>query len=100
MRKYILEVNQWKVYEVDAKSLDEARKELHTNFEIEAVDEGFDDNAFLNAKLLQVEDCDHTQMEEVAEDKNSGILSGYRHCLDCDYVEWYSDDEEPCEPKE
>ena len=37
MRKYILEVNQWKVYEVDAKSLDEARKELHTNFEMKGL---------------------------------------------------------------
>jgi hypothetical protein len=50
--------------------------------------------------LVILEDCIHTQMEEVAEDKDSGILSGYRHCLDCDYVEWYSDNEEPCEPEE
>ena len=55
-----------------------------------------------NKKQMEnkMKDCNHTQMEEVEQDKDSGILSGYRHCLDCDYVEWYSDDEKPCEPEE
>ena len=100
MRKYILEVNKSFIFEVDSESLDNARKKLHYDLDAVPVEESYDDNAFLNAKLLQAEDCNHTQMEEVAEDKDSGILSGYRHCLDCNYVEWYSDDEEPCEPEE
>jgi len=56
MKKYIYEVKKWLIYEVDAKDEESALKRLCDDLDLAPKDEGFDEDAFLKADLLEVEE--------------------------------------------
>tara|TARA_Y100001963_G_scaffold131557_1_gene189112 strand:- start:2309 stop:2887 length:579 start_codon:yes stop_codon:yes gene_type:complete len=90
-----LEEEKWHKKEMEKMGIGEIDEASELYFQLEK-------DGYIN-KPLTIEDqkdCEHPEMEEVERDLDSGIISGYRHCLDCDYTEWYSDDNEPCEPEE
>ena len=53
--KYTFEVKKWLTYEVDAKNGDDALKELCENLDLIPADEGFEEDAFINARLISTE---------------------------------------------
>ena len=55
MNKYTFEVKKCLIYEVDAKNGDEALKELCENLDLIPTDEGFEEDAFINAQLISTE---------------------------------------------
>lgn len=56
MKKYTYGVKKWLVYEVESKDEESALKRLCDDLDLPPIDEGFDDDAFLKADLLKVEE--------------------------------------------